>query len=262
MPIVVSGTEGAQKSGQKSSEGQKSGAAAQASAAAAFETNLRARLGSLQITDKVKTQVVANTLTLSGQLTPAEHRKLLNELHAVPAGIRIVDDIEYTSDPKETSATDTGWVWVRSEPRGAEILLDYTDTGLRTPARIEMKQGQHNVRLSLGGFANTDRTIAIEPGQTIQFTEPLAKAIKIAPASLIGTRDSPPSDVTFLPPRVPRGDSFASGGQQFPLFQWPRDAFWRQAACSQLRGFQASIVLELGLGAGSGAGSTRHFKYY
>jgi hypothetical protein len=132
-------------------------------------------MASLQIADKVKTQVIANTMTLSGRLTPAEHRKLLNELHAVPAGIRIVDDIEYSSDLKEAAATDTGWVWVRSEPRGARILLDDADTGLRTPARIEMQQGQHSVRLSLGGFANSQRSVTVEPGQTIQFTEPLEK---------------------------------------------------------------------------------------
>ena len=175
VPIVLTGNEGAQKTAGISPEAQKAALAAQAVAATAFDTNLRTRLVSLQIADKVKTQVAANTLTLSGRLTPMEHRKLLNELHAVPAGIRIVDDIEYISDLKETPATDTGWIWVRSEPRGAEILLDYTDTGLRTPARIEMKQGQHNIRLSLGGFANSERTVTIEQGQTIQFTEPLAK---------------------------------------------------------------------------------------
>ena len=175
VPIVVSGTEDAQKSSVKSPETQKPGPGAQTSPAAAFESNLRSRLESLLIADKVKTQVTSNTLTLTGRLTPAEHRKLLNQLHAVPSGIRIVDDIEYTSDLKETPPPDTGWVWVRSEPRGAEILLDGADTGLRTPARIEMPQGQHSIRLSLSGFTNAQRTIAIQPGQTIQFTQPLDK---------------------------------------------------------------------------------------
>jgi hypothetical protein len=175
VPIVVSGTGGAQKSSEKSFEVQKPGPSAQTSPAASFESNLRSRLESLLIADKVKTQVIANTLTLSGRLTPAEHRRLLNQLHAVPAGIRIVDDIEYTSDLKETPAADSGWVWVRSEPRGAEILLDGTDTGLRTPARIEMPQGQHSIRLVLGGFASAQRAIAIQPGMTIQFTQPLEK---------------------------------------------------------------------------------------
>ena len=175
VPIVVSGTDGAQKNPAKSPETQKPAPGSATSPATAFETNLRSRLGNLFNTDKVKTRVVANTLTLSGRLTPIEHRRLLNELHAVPPGIRIVDDIEYVSDLSGTQAASTGWVWVRSEPRGAEILLDDADTGLRTPARIEMPQGQHNIRLSLGGFAGSQRTIAVQPGQTIQFTQPLEK---------------------------------------------------------------------------------------
>ena len=175
VPIVVSGTENAQKNSAKSPETQKPGPGAQTSPAAAFEANLRSRLETLLIADKVKTQVTSNTLTLTGRLTPAEHRKLLNQLHAVPSGVRIVDDIEYTSDLKEIPPPDTGWVWVRSEPRGAEILLDGGDTGLRTPARIEMQQGQHSIRLSLNGFTNAQRSIAIQPGQTIQFTQPLDK---------------------------------------------------------------------------------------
>jgi eukaryotic-like serine/threonine-protein kinase len=175
VPIVVSGNEGVRKNSGKSSDGQAAGLAAQSAAATGFESNLRTRLAGMQIEDKVKTQVTANTLTLSGRLTPIEHRRLLNQLHTVPPGIRIVDDIEYSSDGKEIPAANTGWVWIRSEPRGAEILLDYTDTGLRTPARIEMQNGQHNVRLSLGGFANTQRTVTVESGQTIQFTEQMEK---------------------------------------------------------------------------------------
>jgi eukaryotic-like serine/threonine-protein kinase len=175
VPIVISGTEGAQKSSERSIDAQKPGTGAQISPAASFQSNLQSRLESLLIADKVKTQVIANSLTLSGRLTPDEHRKLLNELHAVPAGIRVVDDIEYSSDLKETPAAVTGWVLVRSEPRGAEILLDGADTGLRTPARIGMKQGEHSIRLTLGGFAVAQRTIAIQSGQTIQFSESLEK---------------------------------------------------------------------------------------
>jgi len=43
-------------------------------------------------------QVRANTLILSGRVTPGEHRDLLNHLHTVPAGVRIVDDLEYPND--------------------------------------------------------------------------------------------------------------------------------------------------------------------
>jgi len=176
VPIIVAGTAGAEKNTEKPLEAQKPAPGAQTSPAAAFESKLRSRLEGLLISDKVKTQVIANTLTLSGQLTPIEHRKLLNQLHFVPAGVRIINDIEYADALKETPVpASSGWVWVRSEPRGAEILLDDNDTGLRTPARIEIPQGQHVIHLALGGFAKTERTIEVQPGQTMQFTEPLEK---------------------------------------------------------------------------------------
>jgi serine/threonine-protein kinase len=67
-------------------------------AANAVEAKLRAELAGLSVADKVKMQVRANTLILSGRVTPGEHRDLLNHLHMVPAGVRIVDDIEYNND--------------------------------------------------------------------------------------------------------------------------------------------------------------------
>jgi hypothetical protein len=55
-------------------------------------------LAGLSMADKVKMQVRTNTLILSGRVTPNEHRDLLNHLHNVPAGVRIIDDIEYSND--------------------------------------------------------------------------------------------------------------------------------------------------------------------
>jgi eukaryotic-like serine/threonine-protein kinase len=175
-PIVLTSTEGNEKSAENSADPQKTTPGAQLSPAAMFETKLRARLESLQIAGKVKTQVTANNLTLTGQLNPIEHRRLLNQLHFVPAGVRIIDDIGFSDTLKETPApASSGWVWVRSQPRGAEILLDDADTGLRTPARIELQQGQHAIRMTLGGYAERLRTVEVQPGQTMQITESLEK---------------------------------------------------------------------------------------
>jgi hypothetical protein len=176
VPIVLTGTEGTEKNIQKQNDAQKPTQGMQNSAAAFFESKLRSRLDGLLIADKVKTQVIGNTLTLTGQLTPIEHRKLLNQLHFVPAGVRIIDDIEYAEAFRGPAmATSAGWVWVRSEPRGAEIFLDNTDTGLRTPARIEVPQGQHAIALTLSSFAKALRTVEVQPGQTMQITQSLEK---------------------------------------------------------------------------------------
>jgi serine/threonine protein kinase len=150
------------------------------SAAAPAAHSLKSRLGlelaGVSLLDKVKMQVTGNTLTISGQLTPREHSELLNHLHKVPAGVRIIDDIGYANELKEIPrVAEVGWVWIHSTPQGAEILVDGTDTALRTPARVEMPQGGHEVLLTLRGFANTHRTLLIRPGQTMQFTELLGQ---------------------------------------------------------------------------------------
>ncbi|MBZ5698453.1 MAG: protein kinase [Acidobacteriia bacterium] len=145
-------------------------------AANSLKSTLGSELAGLSLSDKVKMQVTGNTLTISGQLTPREHSELLNHLHKVPAGVRIIDDIGYANGREEIPrVAEAGWVWIHSAPQGAEILVDGTDTGLRTPARVEMPQGEHEVLLTLHGFANAHRTLLIRPGQTMQFTELLGQ---------------------------------------------------------------------------------------
>ncbi|MGH9679224.1 MAG: serine/threonine-protein kinase [Candidatus Acidiferrales bacterium] len=176
VPIVLTGNDGSAKDAGKPAGAPKALPVSQASPAALFDSDLQARLERLQIADKVKTQVIGSAITLSGRLNAIEHRRLLNQLHAVPAGVRIIDDIEYASDLGGASGlASTGWAWVRSEPRGAEIMLDAKDTGLRTPARLEVPQGQHEIQLVLSGFTKSDRTVEISPSRTMQVIEILEK---------------------------------------------------------------------------------------
>ena len=107
--------------------------------------------------------------------TLAEHRELLDHLRAVPAGVRVIDDIDLTENPKATSApASAGWIWVRSSPPGARILVDGAETGFRTPARLELQVGEHDVRLVRRGFGTAHRGVVVSQGQTMQFTETLA----------------------------------------------------------------------------------------
>jgi hypothetical protein len=155
---------------------QKPAVPAVAPAANLLKSTLESQLADLPLAGKVKMQVTGNTLTLSGQLTSREHSELLNHLHNVPAGVRVIDDIGYAGELNGTSdAAEVGWVWIRSMPRGAEIFVDGTDTGLRAPARVEMQPGEHEVLLTLRGFGSTRREVSIRPGQNMQFTELLGK---------------------------------------------------------------------------------------
>jgi serine/threonine protein kinase len=139
-----------------------------------LESKLRAELAGRPLADKVKIQATANALTLSGSLTLAEHRELLDHLRTVPAAVRVIDDIEFTEGAKPTPASaSAGWIWVRSSPPGARILVDGAETGLRTPARLELQTGDHDVRLVRRGFGTAHRSVTVSQGQTIQFTETL-----------------------------------------------------------------------------------------
>jgi hypothetical protein len=153
---------------------QKPAPPAAPSPAILLESKLRAELAGQPLADKVKIQTTANALTLSGSLTFGEHREILNHLRIVPAGVRVIDDIEFTESPKATPApASAGWIWVRSSPPGARILVDGAETGLRTPARLELQAGQHEVRLVRRGFGTAQRDVVVDQGQTMQFTETL-----------------------------------------------------------------------------------------
>ncbi len=133
-------------------------------------------MADISLASKVKMQVTGNTLTLSGQITSLEHSKVLTLLHDVPGGVRVIDDIGYADELKETPvAAESAWVWIWSTPPGAKIFVDGSDTGLHTPARVELSQGQHEVLLSLGGFVSSHRSVLIRPGQNMQFTELLGQ---------------------------------------------------------------------------------------
>ena len=154
---------------------QKPAPAVGPSAAHLLETKLGAELAGQPLADKVKIQATANALTLSGSLTLAEHRELLQHLRTVPAGVRVIDDTEFAEDQKPNpTPASVGWIWVRSSPPGARILVDGAETGLRTPARLELQVGGHEVRLVRRGFGTAHRNVMVNQGQTMQVTETLS----------------------------------------------------------------------------------------
>ena len=145
-----------------------------------FETKLREEFAGQPLANKVTMQAAGRNITLSGSLTLAEHRELLSHLRSVPNGVHVIDEIDDASaspsSPVLSSPTtaSAGWIWVRSNPLGARILVDGAETGLRTPARLEVQVGPHEVQLVRRGFGTTHRGVDVDPGRTIQFTETLS----------------------------------------------------------------------------------------
>jgi serine/threonine protein kinase len=159
----------------KSSLPQKPAQPPAPSQARLFETKLRGELAGQPLADKVKIQSTLNALTVSGSLTLPEHRELMGHLRDVPTGIRVIDDTEYTEGTKSVPVpASIGWIWVRSNPQGARIVVDGAETGLRTPARLELQSGAHEVRLVRRGFGTAQRNVTLNNGQTMQITETLS----------------------------------------------------------------------------------------
>jgi serine/threonine protein kinase len=146
------------------------------SAANSLKSTLGSQLADISLVSKVRMQVSGNALTLSGKLTPREHAKVLTLLHTVPGGVKVIDDIGFAEEPKAAPpAAEPGWVWIRSTPPGAKIFVDGNDRGLRTPARIGMPKGEHDVALALPGFVSSHRSVLVQPGQNVEFTESLSQ---------------------------------------------------------------------------------------
>jgi eukaryotic-like serine/threonine-protein kinase len=68
------------------------------------------------------------------------------------------------------------WAQVDSNPAGAEVWLDGQPTGNRTPARIEISSGIHNITLKLDGYTVSRRAVQASAGGTVNVSENLLKS--------------------------------------------------------------------------------------
>lgn len=73
-----------------------------------------------------------------------------------------------TATPVQPAVTPGtfGEVMVSSSPTGASILIDGTDFGATTPAKIMAPAGNHILQLKMNGFYDYEGSIYVVPGQT------------------------------------------------------------------------------------------------
>lgn len=111
-------------------------------------------------------ETTPTTLLLApGRYTVLARKEGLNPAQTI---VELKDrDTRRISLELESIALTTGWVEVRSNPAGAEILVNDEPTGKRTPARLELPAGIHTLTLKLAGFAPQTRTILIEAHRTV-----------------------------------------------------------------------------------------------
>jgi hypothetical protein len=67
------------------------------------------------------------------------------------------------------------WAQVESTPTGAEIWIDGIPTGRRTPARLEISSGIHNIALKLEGYKPSRSAIQASEGGTVSVSPSLQR---------------------------------------------------------------------------------------
>jgi eukaryotic-like serine/threonine-protein kinase len=139
-----------------------------------------------------------NTITLSGKLRPAEHAKLLNFLKAAPAGVQVVDDIQYEEEPAPDSsgASSTGPVathgrgaiYVTANIPGATAAIPATGRQealqCQTPCTLNgLIPQQYNLVVRKSGFQPMQTALQVRSGQVLNENialEPLAVGLFVS----------------------------------------------------------------------------------
>jgi hypothetical protein len=104
-----------------------------------------------------------------------------------------------------------GVIAVRSEPAGAAIALDGTDTGRVTPADVEAAPGEHTVAVSLAGYASASQTVSVSFGARQELAIP----------ALTATPAPEPEPVAAEPEPAP-----APPAEEEPASEGPGAAVW------------------------------------
>ena len=90
----------------------------------------------------------------------------------------------WVSDTARTAPVtpQTGSIFIQSNPTGAKIYLDYSDTGSVTPKTLpNLATGIHVIRCSLNGYDDSTQTVSVVSGQTTDIMITLQKSGNVAP---------------------------------------------------------------------------------
>ena len=100
--------------------------------------------------------------------------KKLILLLIIPAVMLVITSCDNTSDNPTNPTTDKGSLLVTSNPAGAQIWLDNSNTNQVTPDTVEnIQEGLHNVTLKLTDHRDTTFSISITAGEIAVVTNVL-----------------------------------------------------------------------------------------
>jgi serine/threonine protein kinase len=83
--------------------------------------------------------------------------------------VQVKDNVQTTLDLelKPHVAAHVAWAQVTSNPSGAEIFVDGTDTGEVTPARVQIPSGTHTIGMRMQGYETARRGVEASEGGTV-----------------------------------------------------------------------------------------------
>ena len=94
--------------------------------------------------------------------------KKLFQILLISTVLLIISSCENKSDnPVDSSQTDKGSLYITSNPAGAQIWLDNSNTGQVTPDTVKnIQEGTHNITLKLTEYRDTTISVSVTAGQT------------------------------------------------------------------------------------------------
>jgi serine/threonine protein kinase len=78
---------------------------------------------------------------------------------------------------REVATVATGKLAITSTPSGAKVIIDGTDTGLKTPCTVEkLSAGRHKIRLTKNGYQTKDITRTVQSDETTRVSLNLTRS--------------------------------------------------------------------------------------
>jgi serine/threonine-protein kinase len=143
--------------------------------ALAQQKKIEQRLARAGFAGKVRVDISGKTVTLTGNLKPAEHRRLLQAARPLPSGWQLEDGIQVasaggsTDEEKPKTAPGLGEVEVVTDVMGATVTL----TGpsgqswkQQTPWRFEeLPPGRYTIEVTHPGYRPLKRIVQVQAGR-------------------------------------------------------------------------------------------------
>jgi serine/threonine protein kinase len=165
-------------------------------AAAAYKVRIEQSPAATRLANRLMIRGTGNTLTLSGKLRPDEHSDLLKSLRNAPAGIQVVDDIQYDGNPAASKSDDEGHpgavpgraaVHIVTNTLGATASLG-TNAGsgrsCETPCSFSgLAPGTYNLAVQKPGFQPVETALQLRAGESVDERlqlEPLSEGLFVS----------------------------------------------------------------------------------